>query len=123
MSPGIINRHERKKPLFYRMTVMFKRCVTLTVPHAIGVLLPNRFGCWRPNNADFIIANINGGSGRIADRIVEPRRETMVLAIAAPDTFCAGLGNQCAEFGVRQDVNPRKRRVAAGPQINEECLS
>ena len=98
LSPGIIDRHESEQPLFDRMAVMFKRCVTLTMPRAIRVLLSNRFGCWRPHGADLIIADVDGGSGRIADRIVEPRRETIVLAIAAPDTFRAGLGNQCAEL-------------------------
>src|SRR6266516_1996374 len=104
------------------MAVVFKRCVTLTMPRAIGVLLPNRLECGRPYDADLIVADVDGGSGRIADRIVEPRRETIVLAIAAPDTFRAGLGNQCAELRVRHDVDPRKRRVCAWTQINDEFL-
>src|SRR6266487_2900267 len=93
LSPGIIDRHKGEQPLFDCMAVMFKRCVTLTMPCAIGVFLPNRFGCWRPDDADLIIADVDGGSGRITDRIVEPRRETIVLAIAGPDKFGAGLGN------------------------------
>src|SRR4029453_1293080 len=120
---GIIDRHESEQLLFDRMAVVFKCGVTLTMPRAIGVLLPNRLGCWRPHDPDLIIANVNGTSGRVADRIVEPRRETIVLAVAAPDTFCAGLGNQCAELGVRHDVDPRKRRVSVGAQINDESLS
>src|SRR6058998_357905 len=86
---NVIQRHESEQPLFDRMAVVFKRCVSLTMPRAIGVLLPNRFGRWRPHDADLIIADVDGGSGRIADRIVEPRRETIVLAIAAPDKFGA----------------------------------
>src|SRR6266536_6256829 len=104
------------------MAVMFKRCVTLTMPRAIGVLLPNWFGCWRPNDADLIVADVDCGSGWIADRIVKPRRETIVLAIAAPDTFRAGLGNQCAELRVRHDIDPGKRRACAWTQINYEFL-
>src|SRR4030095_1905760 len=111
LPPGIIDRHESEQPLFDRVTVVFKCGVTLTMPRAIRVRLPNRLGCWRPHDTDLIIANINGGYGRIADRIVEPRRETIVLAIAAPDTFRAGLGNQCAELRVRHDVDPRQRRL------------
>ncbi len=98
------------------MAVMFKRCVTLTMPRTIRVLLSNRFGCWGPHGADLVVTDVDGGSGRIADRIVEPRRETIVLAIAAPDTFRAGLGNQCAELRIRHDVDPRKREaVYVGP--------
>src|SRR6266702_1732395 len=122
ISPGIIDRHEREQPLFDRMAVMFKRCVTLTMPRAIGVLLPNWFGCWRPNDADLIIADVDGGSGWIADRIVEPRRKTIVLAIAAPDTFGAGLGNQCAELRVRHDIDPGKRPPGAWTQTNYHFL-
>ena len=92
------------------------------MPRAIGVRLPNRLGCWRPHDPDLIVTNVNGGSGWIADRIVEPRRETIVLAIAAPDTFRAGLGNQCAELRVRHDIDPGKRRACAWTQINYEFL-
>src|SRR6478609_9843955 len=94
LSPGIIDRHKGKQPLFDRMAVMFKRCVTLTMPRTIRVLLSNRFGYRRPHCADLVVTDVDGGSGRIANRIVEPRRETIVLAIAAPDTFGARLGNQ-----------------------------
>src|SRR4029453_4443303 len=104
------------------MAVVFKCGVTLTMPRTIRILLSNRFGCWGPHGADLVIANINGGSGRIADRIVEPRRKTIVLTIAAPETFRAGFGNQCAELRVRHDVDPRKRRLSVGPQINDEFL-
>src|SRR5712675_249106 len=105
------------------MAVMFKRCVTLTMPRAIRVLLSNRFGCWGPHGADLVVTDVDGGSGRIADRIVKPRRETIVLAIAAPDTFGARLGNQCPELWVRHDIDPRKRCMSVRPQINDEFLS
>src|SRR4249920_1251725 len=105
------------------MAVMFKRCVTLTMPRTIRVLLSNRFGCWRPHGADLVVTNVDGGSGRIADRIVEPRSETIVLAIATPDTFGARLGNQCAELRVRHDIDPRKRGVTVRSEINDEFLS
>src|SRR6476620_12451770 len=91
LSPGIIDRHEGEQPLFDCMAVMFERCVTLTMPRAIRVLLSNRFGCWGPHGANLVVTDVDGGSGRIADRIVVPRRETIVLAIAPPDTFGAGL--------------------------------
>src|SRR5213083_988684 len=121
-SPGIIDRHEGEQPLFDRMAVMLKRCVTLTMPRAIRVRLSNRFGCWGPHSADLVITDVDGGSGRITDRIVEPRRETIVLAIAAPDTFGARLGNQCAKLRVRHDIDPRKRCLSARPPINDQLL-
>src|SRR4029434_3655924 len=93
LSPGIIDRHESEQPLFDRMAVMCKHCVTLTMPRAIRVLFSNRFGRWGPDGADLVITDVDCGSGRIADRIVEPRRETIVLAIAAPNKFAARLGN------------------------------
>src|SRR5205807_3379711 len=123
LSPGIIDRHEGEQLLFDRMAVVFKHCVALTMSRTISILLPNRFGCRRPHDTDLIIANVDGGSGWIGDGIVEPRRETIVLAIAAPDTFRAGLGNQCAELRIRHDIDPRKWRVCAWTQINDEFLS
>src|SRR4029450_562384 len=123
LSPGIINRYEGEQPLFDRMAVMFKRCVTLTMPRTIRVLLSNRFRCWGPYGADLVITNVDGGSGRIADRIVEPRRETIVLAIAAQNTFGARFRNQCPELRVRHDIDPRKRCLSVRPQINDEFLS
>src|SRR5262245_14105733 len=122
LSPGIIDRHEAQQPLFDRMAVMLEDCVTLTMSRAIRVLLANRFGCWGPHSADLIITNVDGGSGRIADRIVEPRRDTIVLAISAPNKFSARLGNQCSEPRVCHDVDPRKRCMSARPKVNDEFL-
>src|SRR5690348_17204508 len=122
LSPAVIERHKREQPLFDSMAVMFKHCVTLAVPRTIGILLSNRFGCWRPDCADFIVTNVNGGTWRIAYRIVEPRRETIVLAVATPDTFGARLGNQCAELRVRHDINPRKWCMSVRPQIYDKFL-
>src|SRR4029077_17410374 len=122
LSAGIIDRHEGEQPLFDRMAVMFERCVTLTMPRAIRVLLSNRFGYWGPHGADLIVTDVYGGSGRIADRIVEPRRETIVLAIPAPNTFGARFRNQCPELRVRHDIDPRKRCISGRPQINDEFL-
>src|ERR1043166_5525553 len=75
LSSSIIDRHKSEQPLFDRVAVVFKCGVTLTMPCAIGILLPNRLGRWRPHDTDLIIANINGGSRRIAERIVESWRE------------------------------------------------
>ena len=66
------------------------------MPRAIGVLFSDRLGRGRPNDADIVIADVDGGPGRIGDRIVEPRREPIVLAIAAPYKFGAGLGDERA---------------------------
>src|SRR5206468_1853944 len=120
---GVINRYEGEKLLFDRVAVVFKCCVTLTMPRAIGVLLPDRLGRGRPHDADVIIADVDGGPGRIGDRIVEPWRKTIVLAIAAPDKFGARLGNKRAELRIGHDVDPGKRRLPAGAQIDDEFLS
>src|SRR4030095_4048636 len=87
LPPGLIDRHGSEQPLFDRVAVVFKCGVTLTMPRAIGVRFPNRLGCWRPHDPDLIIANVNGTSGRVADRIVDPPRETIVLAVVARATF------------------------------------
>src|SRR6266581_9399228 len=93
------------------------------MPRAIGVLLPDRLRRGRPNDADVVIADVDGRPGRIGNRIVKPRREAIVLAIAAPDKFGAGLGNKRAELRVGHDVDPGKRRLSAGTQVDDEFLS
>src|SRR6266513_94962 len=90
---------------------------------AIGVLLPDRLRRGRPNDADVVIADVDGRPGRIGDRIVKPRRDSIVLAIAAPDKFGAGLGDKRAELRVGHDVDPGKRRLPAWAQIDDEFLS
>src|SRR4029453_2219153 len=70
LSPGIIDRHESEQPLFDRVAVVFKCGVTLTMPRTIRILLSNRFGRWGPHDSDLIVADVDCGSGRIADRIV-----------------------------------------------------
>src|SRR5262249_9222440 len=105
------------------MAVVFKCCVPLPVPHAISVMLPDRLGRRRPNDIQVIIANVNGGAWLIGYWVIEPRREALVLAISAPDKFGARLRSQRAELRIRHDVDPRKRRLLIGCQINDEFLS
>src|SRR5207247_8356540 len=105
------------------MAIVFKGCVTLPMPGAIGITLPNRLGCGRPNGAYVIIADVNRGPRRIGDRVVEPRSEAIVLAVAAPDKIGARLRNQRAELRIAHDVDPRKRRLLARSQIDDEFLS
>src|SRR5207253_5053879 len=105
------------------MAVVFKCCVTMTMPRAIGVLFPDRLGRGRPHDSDVIIADVDGSSEYIGDRVVEPRREPIVLAIATPNKFGARLGNKCAELRIRHDVDPRKRRLPARTQIDNKFLS
>ncbi len=120
---GIIDRHEGEQPLFDRVAVVFKGCVTLPMSRAIGVLLPDRLGRGRPNDADVVIADVDSRPGRIGDRIVKPRCEAIVLAISAPDKFGARLGNKRAELWIGHDVDPGKRRLPAGTQIDDKFLS
>src|SRR6266436_4038494 len=95
----------------------------MTMPRAIGILLSDRLWRGRPHDANVIIADVDGGPGRIGNRIVEPRREAIVLAIATPDKFGARLGNKCAKLRIGHDVDPRERRLPARTQIDNKFLS
>src|SRR5213593_433263 len=95
----------------------------MTMPRAIRVLLPDRLGRGRPRDANVIITDVDGGPGQIGDRIVEPWREAIVLAIATPDTFAARLGNKCAKLRIGHNVDPRERCLRAGTQIDNKFLS
>src|SRR5215471_20686884 len=105
------------------MAVVFKCCVPLPMPCAISVALPDRLGRRRPNDTQVIIANINGGAWLIGYWVIEPRREAIALAISAPDEFGARLRNQRTKLRIGHDVDPWKRRLLVGCQIDDEFLS
>src|SRR5207247_10445203 len=100
------------------MAVVFKDCITLPMPCAIGIPLPDWLRRGRPNDTDVIISDVNGGPERIADRAVEPRREAIVLAIAASDKIGARLRNQRTKLRIGPSVDPRKRHLQIRLQLN-----
>src|SRR6266496_4411875 len=75
------------------MAVVFKGCVTLPMPCAIGIRLPNGLGHGRPNDGDIFIADVNSNAGRIGARVIATWREAIGLAVVALDNISARLGD------------------------------
>ena len=71
---------------------------------------PHGGGRRRPELAGLLVAEVNGLAGRIGDGIVAPGGQAVHLAVAGPGVAAAGLGDQAAEAGVGEHVDPRGRR-------------
>ena len=67
----------------------------------------------RPERAGLFVADEERLAGRIADRIVAPRRQPVVVAVDRPGVAGAALGGGEAEGRVGDDVRPRRRRQRA----------
>ena len=84
------------------MAGVLEDAVALAVPDDVRLTLANRQRCSGPDRAGIFIAKIDYFSGRIADSVVGPRRETILAAVERPRATTAGFG----------DLKPKLHRVA-----------
>ena len=118
-----IDRHDDDQLLLDRVAVMFENRIALTVSCAVSILLADRQRRRGPEDAEVVVANVNRGAGRIGDRIVEPRREAIALAITVPGESRARLGDERAEVRIRHDVDPGSGSLLAGTEIDRVFFS
>src|SRR5690606_41583585 len=64
----------------------------------------------RPDGAVLLVAQVPRLAVRIRDRVVGPRREAVLAAVARPRVARARLGGEEAEGLVGDDVDPRRGR-------------
>src|SRR6266480_1568106 len=75
------------------MTGMFKNRVALAVPDYVRFLFANRQGSGRPDSARVFVAQVNDFAGRIANSVVGPWRQTILVAVYRPGIAGAGFCN------------------------------
>src|SRR5688500_5988354 len=76
------------------------------VAREIPVAAPGGQRRGRPEGAGLLVLDVDGFSGRIANRIVAPGRETVVVAVPGPREARSGFGAGEPECLVRHDVRP-----------------
>ena len=80
------------------------------MPDLVGARSGSRPGQRGPERAVVFIADVECLTVRIRDRIVEPGRQPVCLAVAAPRVAGAALTHEEAAPLVRHDVDPGERR-------------
>src|SRR6185369_9234075 len=90
---------------------MLKAAVALAVSSRIGPsLLADRQHRRTPQLATIFIADVYRLSRRIANRVIRPRGELVLTAVDRPGIARARLRDLKSEGGVRDHVDPRRRR-------------
>ena len=90
---------------------VFEDAVTEAV--AGGVCAVAGCGCQsrRPVAAIMLVAEIERLAAAIADRVVVPGRETVIVGVLAPRIGAAALADYGAEVGVGEHIDPRRGRA------------
>ncbi len=93
-------------------TCVFESAVSPPVPRqVVATCLADR-QCRRPEQqAGIVVANIDGFSRPISDRIVRPGRESMLTTAASPGAAAAISRHVEAESGIGNHVDPRRGRA------------
>src|SRR5262245_36220554 len=93
---------------------MLEATVPSTMPSHVGPrLLSDRQQRGGPQPARVLVADIQDFARWIGDRIVRPRRQLVLAAVAAPGVAGTGFRQLEPEGGVRNHVDPRGGRPLA----------
>ena len=93
---------------------MLEDRVALSVANQVTLCFANRQGRRRPGGAGVFIAKVNDFARRIADGIVRPRGQTILMAISRPGEAATILRNQKPKVrAVRDHIRPGRRRPLA----------
>src|SRR5262245_7769364 len=87
--------------------------MTEAVPHLVRAAAARRPRLRRPEDAALLVAHVERFAVRIDDRVVAPRRQPMLPAVAAPGAAGAAFAHQAAEALVGEHVAPWHGRPLA----------
>src|SRR5437016_11845118 len=106
------------------MAGVLKHRIALAVPNQIRLRFANRQRRRSPCCARIFVAKINDFAGWIANRIVGPRRQTVLVTVDRPGKSRAGFRNQESEVRlVRDYVRPWRRGPLAFAQHGDVFAS
>ena len=83
------------------------------------LLHANRLRARAPDLAGFVVANVDRLADRIPDRVVRPRRDLVLAAVAGPGVAAARFGHEEPELGIGDHVRPRRGRRLAGTEDDD----
>src|SRR5215813_183363 len=93
----IFQRHELEQVERDAPTVVLESTVALAVPDHVGPVVPKRKRCGSPDLVARLVAKENRFAGRVAHRVVGPRRQLVLPAVAGPGVTGARLGGEETE--------------------------
>ena len=106
---GILARNEYEQLRPDSAMLMLETAVPLAVTDEVRAFVPDRQRRGAPDLPGLLVANEEGFSGQVPDRIVRPRRELVLTAVAPPRVAGPGFRHEAAEGRVGQDVDPGSR--------------
>ena len=119
----VVERYKLDQFGFDVIDMMLEAAESLAMMGDVITVVPDR-QCGRcPQCAAVFIAHIEGLDGRIADRIVAPRRQCVFLAVTRPRIAAAGCRGDESELRIGDHVGPRHRRRHPIPQDGDETAT
>ena len=104
---GIADRHELQQVECNAVRGIFETAVTLAVVNGVGrVFFADRQGCGTPEFAAVFVAQIDRLARRIANRIVRPWCQQILLAVQGPSEAGAAGGGQKPEIRIGDHIGP-----------------
>src|SRR5688572_23587359 len=89
---------------------MFVGCLSRTVPRRVRMSLAGWQRRSSPENAGVLITNEDGFARRIANGVVRPRGEAVVVTVPRPGESSAAFRRRESKHRVRDNIDPRGRR-------------
>ncbi len=90
--------------------LVLEAAVALPVAHDVEPVAADRQRRRSPDLPGLLVAEVEDFAGRIAHRIVRPRRELVLARIDRPGVARSRLRHEASERRVGENVNPRRRR-------------
>ena len=117
---GLRGRHEDAETRVDAVTRVLVRAVALAVRDGVELAASGRQRRRRPEAPALLVAQIDRFARRIADRIVPPGREPVVVAVLGPREAGREVGRHEAEPRMGDDVDPGRRRHHARVRVNPD---
>ena len=116
---GVSRRHEHRQLQMDAVRVVAERRVALTVPHGVRASVISQRQRRRAEQFEGVfVADVDQLAGRVADRIVRPRRQFALAAVERPRVAAARLRNREADVGIGDHVDPRRGRALTVGKLN-----
>ena len=115
---GLVHRHEDAEARRDLVARVLPCGVALAVPDGVRPAVAGRQRRGRPETAGVLVADEDGLARRIADRVVAPRRQPVVVTVFGPGEAQAGFRRGESEPRMGHDVRPRPGSDGAGGLID-----
>src|SRR5262245_7234726 len=88
----------------------------------VRLQIARRKGCRRPEGSRFLVANEHDLARLIADRIVAPRRQAILVTVDGPRVSAASLRAGKSKLRLGDDIRPGRRSQRAPGAVGENHI-